>query len=126
MRRLTVLYDQDCGICQRARAWLELQPKYVPLEFVPAVEAAGRFPSLETESLLGELTVVSDRGAVWRGAKAWVTVLWALREYRGWSLRLARPRNLRYARGVVSSVSQNRHRLSKWLGLRPLDVRLPR
>lgn len=82
--KLTVLYDAHCGVCREARAWLERQPKYVPLEFVAAGsdEAARRFPALDHRATLASLTVIGDRGAVYRGTSAWLMVLWALREWR--------------------------------------------
>ena len=78
---LTVLYDVRCALCCRARAWLADQPKYVPMAFVAAGsnEAKRRFPGLDHDSTLEELTVVGWGGEVYRGAKAWVMCLWALR-----------------------------------------------
>ena len=38
-----------------------------------------------------ELVVVDDSGGVYRNGSAWIMCLYALREYREWSLRLATP-----------------------------------
>jgi predicted DCC family thiol-disulfide oxidoreductase YuxK len=113
IRRLTVLYDAKCGVCTRAQSWLANQPKFVELTFVPAAsqEARCRYPELNHEMTLTELMVISDRGAVYWGAKAWLICLWALREYRAWSLRLATPELLPTARKVVSTISQHRYQL---------------
>jgi hypothetical protein len=43
-------------------------------------------------------------------------VLWALREYREWSLRLAQPALLPFAAGFCGLISNNRQALSGWLG----------
>ncbi|HSE98575.1 MAG TPA: DUF393 domain-containing protein [Blastocatellia bacterium] len=113
MRQLTVLYDPECGLCCRARAWLLNQPKYVELAFVPVAseEAHIRYPALNHALTRKDVTVISDEGAVYWGAKAWVMCLWALRNYREWSFRLSSPELLPTARRVVSMISQNRHRL---------------
>ena len=55
-----------------------------------------------------EIVVMADTGEVWQGAGAWVLCLWALREYRGWSARLASPAMQAAARKVVHWISRNR------------------
>ena len=34
MKKLTVIYDIECEICTRLRAWLEKQAKFCPMKFV--------------------------------------------------------------------------------------------
>jgi predicted DCC family thiol-disulfide oxidoreductase YuxK len=113
MRKLTVLYDPRCGLCCRAQGWLLNQPKYVDLAFVPinSEEAWHRFPQLNHARSLNELAVIDERGAVYWDAKAWLMCLWALREYRPWSVRLSSPELLPTAKRVISMISENRHRL---------------
>jgi len=41
MSSLTVLYDPHCGLCRRVHAWLEEQPKLVPLVLVPVKSEEG-------------------------------------------------------------------------------------
>jgi predicted DCC family thiol-disulfide oxidoreductase YuxK len=119
METLTVLYDARCNLCSHLRAWLEAQPAYVRLAFVPAgsPEARRRFPALDHAATTSELTVIGDDGAVYLEAKAFLICLWALRDYRAWSLRLGSPDMLPLARRVVLWVSQNRFRF----GSRSLD-----
>lgn len=113
MRELTVLYDPQCGLCRRAQGWLMSKPKYLELVFVPAgsEEARRRYPQLDHSLTLTDLTVISDQGAVYSGPKAWLMCLWALREYREWSLRLSSPELLPTAKRVISMISQNRYQL---------------
>ena len=113
MRQLTVLYDPACGLCRRAQGWLSIQPKYIELAFVPvnSEQARDRYPNLNHAMTARDVTVISDEGAVYWGAKAWLMCLWALRNYREWSFRLSAPELLPTARRVVSMISQNRHRL---------------
>ena len=77
MRKLTVLFDEACGMCRRARVWLEEQGKYVPLEFVPAGsdEARARFPSLDHDRTLAEYTAIGDGRDVYHGANAWLVII---------------------------------------------------
>jgi predicted DCC family thiol-disulfide oxidoreductase YuxK len=114
--RLWVAYDAGCGLCTGVKEWLQRQASLVPLEFVAAgsTEARKRFPQLPA----GELAVVGDTGEVWLGNKAWIVCLWALRDFRGWSLRLSSPMLLTLAREAFSVLSGKRAGLSAMLGLR--------
>jgi len=113
MRELTVLYDASCGLCKRVQAWLMTKPKYIELVFVPATseEARSRYPQLDHDLTLNDLTVISDEGAVYCGPKAWLMCLWALRQYRDWALRLSSPELLPTTKRVMSMISQNRYQL---------------
>ncbi len=110
MRHLTILYDSQCELCRRARAWLEGQQQFVPLRFVAAGQEEARrlFPELDRQATAVELTVVADSGAVYRGEKAWILCLWALRQYRQVALRLGSPGALWAARQFVERVSRGR------------------
>ncbi len=112
MRKITVLYDANCGFCRRCRWWLAEQPKYVEMDFAPAggPEARRRYPGLEGAE--EELTVVDDRGGVYRGTDAWILCLYALVEYREWSIRLSRPGWKPLARSLFNLISSKR----KWFG----------
>jgi predicted DCC family thiol-disulfide oxidoreductase YuxK len=110
VKALTVLYDARCSVCCRARRWLSRQPSYVDLEFVRAgsAEARDRYPELSAARTQEELTVVGDDGSIYRGAKAWLICLWALRQYRSWSLTLSSPALLPSARRFVGWASRAR------------------
>jgi predicted DCC family thiol-disulfide oxidoreductase YuxK len=117
MKRLYILYDSTCHFCRRCRTWLDQQPAFVPLVFIPlqSPEVACRFPGIEALHPEKEIVVISDAGDVWQGGSAWVMCLWALRDYREWAQRLAHPALLPLARRACELVSENRHRLSRWL-----------
>ncbi|MEU4037191.1 DUF393 domain-containing protein [Streptomyces collinus] len=108
---LTVLYDAECGLCTHLRDWLVRQSQLVPLELVPAgsAEARRRFPGLDPAATLDEVTVVGDAGQVYQGSRAWIVVLWALREHRPLAHRLSTPAGARLARGAVLAAA-------KWRG----------
>jgi predicted DCC family thiol-disulfide oxidoreductase YuxK len=117
MKRLYILYDSECELCRRCRIWLGRQPAYVPLVFMPlqSPEAGCRFPGLEKLHPEREMVVIGDTGEVWQGGAAWVMCLWALREFREWSLRLGHPALLPLARRLCEVVSANRYKISRWL-----------
>ncbi|MEU6591273.1 DCC1-like thiol-disulfide oxidoreductase family protein [Streptomyces sp. NPDC046881] len=116
VRALTVLYDAECVLCTHLRGWLARQPQLVPLELLPAGSAAARarFPGLDHSGSLEEVTVVGDAGQVYRGSRAWIVVLWALREHRPLAHRLATPAGARLARGAVLAAA-------KWRDVRRRD-----
>src|SRR5262249_20260520 len=109
MKKLYILYDSQCELCRRCRVWLGRQPAFVSFVFMPvqSPEAECRFPSLKELHPEKEIVVISDEGAVWQGGAAWVMCLWALREYREWSQRLAHPAMLSLARRICEVVSTN-------------------
>jgi predicted DCC family thiol-disulfide oxidoreductase YuxK len=114
MKTLFVVYDDRCGLCTQLKEWLGRQPAYVQLQLVASSEAArDRFPALPP----GELAVISDSGEVWLGDRAWIMVLWALREYRSWATKLSSPMLLPMARQAYAAISRNRTAFSHWLGL---------
>ena len=121
MRGLTVLYDARCGFCVSCRRWLEGQPQLVPLELLPAgsPEARRRFPTLRHAEPPDELIAIDDAGGVSRGSDAWITCLYALEDYREWSLRLAQPSLRPLARAAFEWLSQSRRTLSRALRLAP-------
>lgn len=99
---LTVLYDERCTVCRRTAAWLAAQDQLVPLVFVPAAGRAAReqFPDLDHSSTLGVVTVITDRGLVYRGEQAWVMCLWCLTATRSLALDLAEGRRSMSFRAV--------------------------
>ncbi|MFI8350423.1 thiol-disulfide oxidoreductase DCC family protein [Streptomyces sp. NPDC085596] len=116
VRGLTVLYDAECGLCTHLRDWLVRQAQLVPLELVAAgsAEARTRFPGIDPAGTLEEVTVIGDSGQVYRGAAAWVVVLWALREHRPLAHRLSSPTGAILARGAVLAAA--RYRGAQWGG----------
>lgn len=101
--QLTVLYDDRCALCRTFSTWLARQACLVDLDLVPAGSTAARqrFPSLDHARTLEEITVVSDAGAVWTGAHAWVMCLWATAAHRALAEGLARPSRLPLAKGAA-------------------------
>ena len=118
MKHLTVLYDGECQLCQRARRWLARQPAYFPLYFLPLqfALAQNRFPGLAQFHPARQLVCVSDLGDVYVGDSAWIVCLYALRGYREWSHRLARPALRPFASRICNLVSQHRLALGRWSG----------
>jgi predicted DCC family thiol-disulfide oxidoreductase YuxK len=122
MKKLTVLYDAECALCQQCRAFLLREPAYILLEFVPlqTPDLASRFPGIEALHPEREIIVIADTGEIWQGGHAWITCLYALKNYREWSYRLASPALLPLAKRIVTGISSNRHFLSQFFAKRPV------
>jgi predicted DCC family thiol-disulfide oxidoreductase YuxK len=102
---LTVWFDGDCPLCRRVAAWLDRQPKFVPVHCRAAQTAHTHGCPLDLPALLERVTVTADDGAVYRGTNAWITVLWALRGYRRWALRFATPRWRPFAERLFAGIT---------------------
>ncbi|MEM9235619.1 MAG: DUF393 domain-containing protein [Verrucomicrobiota bacterium] len=120
MNQLTIFYDPRCGICSRFREWLEQQALWVRMEFVDyrSEEAVVRFPDIGAVKADKECVVLADDGRWWQGADAWILCLWATREYRLWSNRLAGPMFKPVLTNVVHLISSNRLTLSRLMKLK--------
>ncbi|GLY03643.1 MULTISPECIES: DCC1-like thiol-disulfide oxidoreductase family protein [Actinoplanes] len=107
---LVVLSDDACPICRAARRWLEARAQLVPLHFLAAGsdEARQRFPALDHDATLRDLTVIADTGAVYAADGAWLACLWALADYRGLAERLSTPAMLPLARRVIAGAASVR------------------
>jgi len=90
------------------------QPAFVPLVFIAfqSNEAQRRFPGIDALVPGEQLLVISDEGAVYRGAHAWIMCLWALENYREHAQRVAHPVLLPLAKAVCELLSRNRFFLS--------------
>ncbi|WP_405405057.1 thiol-disulfide oxidoreductase DCC family protein [Streptomyces sp. NBC_01104] len=110
VERLTVLYDAQCSLCVHLRHWLTDQRQLVPLDLVPAdsAEAHRRFPGLDHSSTLTEITVIGDRGQIYRGTSAWIVCLWALAEHRPRAHWLTTPAGRPFARATVLAAAKYR------------------
>lgn len=105
---LTVLYDSTCALCVRCRDWLSTQDAFVPLRFLACGSKEARETYGSVPWLGEELVVVSDRGDVWAGPAAFITALWALREWREWSYRISGPELAPLAERFFHAISSNR------------------
>ncbi|MGW0664028.1 thiol-disulfide oxidoreductase DCC family protein [Streptodolium elevatio] len=108
IRRITVLYDARCPLCIAVSTWLARRPKLVAVDLVAAgsARARNRYPDLDHERTLHEVTVIGDAGQVYSGANAWVVCLWALRGYRTLATRLSTPTGLPLAKAAVVAAAK--------------------
>src|SRR5579871_3981207 len=105
MRHLTVLYDQDCGLCRRVAVWLMRQEQLIPLRVVPKTLASRVHPTLRPRE--NELMVISDEGGLYLGDRAWLICLHALKRYRALAARLSRPELMPLASRAFKVLSAN-------------------
>lgn len=117
MKKLYVLYDPKCALCQRLKDWLLVQRSWVEICLIPAGsdEARRMFPTLQQIASANDLVVVSDEGQVYLNNNAWIITLYALVEYREWACRLAHPVLLPLVRQAFATISRNRYAISSWL-----------
>ncbi|MEV0092036.1 DCC1-like thiol-disulfide oxidoreductase family protein [Streptomyces sp. NPDC050738] len=110
VKGLTVLYDSQCPLCVHLRQWLIKQHQLVPLELVPAGSEAARsrFPGLDHRATLDEITVIGDKGQIYRGPAAWIVCLWALADHRAKSHWLSTPAGAPFVRAAMLSAAKFR------------------
>ena len=120
MEALFVFYDGECGLCSKARTHLAGMAQHVPLIFVSYqdLRLQAVFPEVELLDPDQQVIAMSDTGDIYRGDSAWITILWALRDYRRWAFLLARSAWRHQAKAAVHYLSLTRRRLSAGLGLR--------
>jgi len=126
---LTVLYDSTCALCVRCRDWLSKQEAFVPMRFIACGSAEARATYGAVPWLGEELVVVSDYGDVWAGPAAFITALWALREWREWSYRISGPELAPLAQRFINAISSNRRSISALIVPDPCEgdaCRVPR
>ena len=124
MKRLYVLFDGKCALCVGCRNWLRVQPAFVELEFIPlqSPKVEEKFLGIGAIAREDQLVVISDEGEVYQGPQAWIICLYALREYREWSQRLAQPALLPFAKAAFKMISENRLTLSRWFSKGEVDA----
>ncbi len=91
------------------------------MRFIPyaSAEAQCRFPQVTKDQIPVELIAVSDEGGIYRGDCAWIMCLYALQNFREWSIRLSSPLLRPLARKAIELISDSRFELSHLLHLYP-------
>lgn len=110
--RLTVLYDEQCGLCRRARDWLLGQPMRVEMELLAAGSPAARSRYGAIPWIGQDLVVVADDGRVWRDGSAFLVCLWATHRYRKFSQTLSGTAFKPVATAFFSTISKRRREIS--------------
>jgi predicted DCC family thiol-disulfide oxidoreductase YuxK len=126
---LTVLYDATCALCVRCRDWVSRQEALLPIRFVACNSTEARSTYGVVPWLGEELVVVSNHGDVWAGPAAFITMLWALGEWREWSYRISSPALAPLAERFFNAASSNRRTLAAWFLPDPCEgetCRIPR
>lgn len=118
MEKLYVLYDSNCGLCERLKDWILVQRSWLGICVIPAgsEKAKKMFPDLDQVASANDLIVISDEGQVYLNDRAWIMVFYALEEYREWAYRLAHPLLMPLARQAYAAIAKNRYAVSRWLG----------
>jgi predicted DCC family thiol-disulfide oxidoreductase YuxK len=112
MNRLFVFYDERCAFCCWCRDWISTQGHCLPIEFRarPKTAVRGALHELPKTAPQENLAVFSDTGLVYTGDQALIIILWALRDWRGWSRWLGRAEN-RHLAGRLWDLIQHEPRI---------------
>ncbi|GHC57569.1 thiol-disulfide oxidoreductase DCC family protein [Roseibacillus persicicus] len=124
MQTLTIFHDPGCGLCHNFHRWLLSQKAYLTIEFVAydSEEARTRFPLIAELDAGAEIVVLADDGRWWQGPPAWLTCLWALKDYRKFAFLLAAPSLRPMVERTCHLLSENRFKVSQLLRLRPEEL----
>jgi predicted DCC family thiol-disulfide oxidoreductase YuxK len=126
VRSVLVLYDGDCGICERSATWLTHLDARRRLEIRPLQSAAALVTDAPAVDVMREAIHVRLADGTWRrGGDA---VLAALEELPGWRVaaRLVRRTPLnRLVEPVYDLVARNRWTISRRLGLEACATEAP-
>ena len=117
--KLLVLYDDGCPLCRLQVRWLRRLDWVHAIAFAPlsderAIHATN--PHLEREQLLESIHCVEPDGTVHRGARCLRRLSLRIPLLAPLALLLWLPGAMPLAEAAYRRVSQNRHRLSRWLG----------
>jgi predicted DCC family thiol-disulfide oxidoreductase YuxK len=112
---LTVLYDERCAVCRRARDWLLTEPTHLPVELLAAGSPAARARFGLVPWRGAELVVIADTGEVWAGPAAFLTAMWATVRWRSWSYRLSGRHLAPLAERFFRLISHHRKRVNALL-----------
>lgn len=113
---ITVVFDDRCSLCQRCKQWLGRQAQLVSISFAAASDPAIVEWMGDSLPVGDELVVVGDNGHVWIGPDAFITCLWALRDYRSLARRLQLPGFRAMAKQIFHGVSSGRGMISAAMG----------
>jgi len=118
-----LIYDGDCGLCQRAVALVRRRMVPGALETLPcqAPERAARFPHVSEEACLSAMQLAFPDGHVYAGAEALPPLLRRLRGYR-WLARVLELPDIRaVSPPVYAWIARHRQFLSHVAGAKPPD-----
>lgn len=109
--KLTVLYDEQCALCRRARDWLLTQPMRIDMELLAAGSPAARDRYGAIPWIGQDLVVVADDGRIWRDGPAFLMCLWATRRYRSFSRTLSGRALEPVANAFFTAISKRRSKI---------------
>ena len=117
-RRLTVLYDADCGVCRHTARTLRVLDRDRKLRFTPLQDFTPRSAGDPTPAeLAGALHVRTERGAWHAGGDAALKIARVIPTLTPLALVGRLPGMGRVAEAVYQLVARNRHAISRWLGV---------
>jgi predicted DCC family thiol-disulfide oxidoreductase YuxK len=119
--QLTVLYDADCGVCSHTARVLRRADSRRRLRFVALQTAA--LPGMpQRKELMASLHVRDDSGRWSEGGAAWVEISRRVPLLRPLSFYAKLPLAMPVLDVLFQTIADNRHTISRVLGLRVCQV----
>jgi predicted DCC family thiol-disulfide oxidoreductase YuxK len=84
MNKAVLIYDSECGLCQRSKAWIERRMAPGEIEFLPcrSEKRLNRFPHIPLEDCMTAMQFVNPAGQLFSGADAIPEILQRMRWWR--------------------------------------------
>lgn len=111
---ITVVYDADCGVCQKSVGWARKRDRRGRLRFVPN---DGELPDGVSPEETEHTVVVVEGARKWVRAEATARILRELGPWAALGLLLRAPGVRRLADRAYVRFARNRHRISAALGM---------
>jgi predicted DCC family thiol-disulfide oxidoreductase YuxK len=119
MKQSIVIYDGDCGICEKCRTLIERLDWFSRLQCLPLQEMAlySRFPLLKYEDCQRELKLIEEASPIIGGADAVIKICLKLPLMIPVGALFSLPLFKQVARWLYPIVASNRYRISSTCGL---------
>ncbi|MDX2225796.1 MAG: DCC1-like thiol-disulfide oxidoreductase family protein [Verrucomicrobiae bacterium] len=115
IRKIHILYDGECGFCRTCRDWILLQPRFFEIEMLDRrdPDTKARFGDYTVPPYTDRMVVINNEDGVYYAEDAYIMILFALKNYRAWSVRISRQGVKPLARQFFETLGKNRRVLSK-------------
>lgn len=113
--RLTVFYDEECGLCLRIAEIFRKERTHFPVDLRPMRLSAQlpEFKRIEPWVEAGRFVALDDRGNVYFDTNARLMLLYATKRYRRLAARLALPGVRFLVDRIFEQISRHRRGLSR-------------
>ncbi len=117
----TLIYDGECGLCQKAARWVNFQARPGEIETLPcqSEERKQRFPNMDEAKCLEAMQLVLSNGDVYSGEQALPPLFKRMRGWRWMAGVFSLPLVNRVSPPLYRAIANHRHNLSGLFKLGP-------